>query len=341
MTSEAPPFWWEPAGAAALFLSPFSAVYGLAAGRVLKRDKCPEIDLPVLCVGNFTVGGSGKTPVAIAIAERARHLGMEPGFVSRGHGGTLRGVHLVDLENDSAKLTGDEPLLLAKTAPTAVSANRLAAARLLKEHGCDFIIMDDGFQSRRLHMDFALMVVDTYRGIGNGHVIPGGPLRAPLVDQLRRTDALLTVGNGNAAERVVRMAARAAKPIFQATLAPLNAEEISGKPCLAFAGIGNPDKFFDTVAQSGGWLSLTRSFGDHHAYSDEELGELIDAAAAMNLQLVTTAKDAARLAHGSAAARKMLDKIAVLEIGVEFDPPSSADKFIEETRKRFDHRSQR
>jgi tetraacyldisaccharide 4'-kinase len=341
MTSEAPPFWWEPVGAAALFLSPFSAVYGLAAGRVLKRDKCPEIDLPVLCVGNFTVGGSGKTPVAIAIAQRALRLGMKPGFVSRGHGGSLSGVHLVDPQNDSARLTGDEPLLLARTAPTAASANRLAAARLLKENGCDFIIMDDGFQSRRLHMDYALMVVDAYRGIGNGQVIPAGPLRARLVDQLRRTDALLTVGTGSAADKVVRMAARAAKPIFQATLAPLNAEVISGKPCLAFAGIGNPEKFFDTVTESGGWLSLTRSFGDHHFYSDEEIGELTGAAAAMDLQLVTTAKDAARLSHGSAAAREMLDKAAVLEVGLEFDPPSSVDTFIGETRKRFDHRSQR
>jgi tetraacyldisaccharide 4'-kinase len=341
MASEAPPFWWEPAGAASLVLSPVSSIYAWAAARVLKRDKCPEIDLPVLCVGNFTVGGSGKTPVAIAVAMEAFRQGLKPGFISRGHGGSFGGVHLVDPASDSAKLTGDEPLLLARTAPTAVSTNRLAAAKLLKDNDCDFIIMDDGFQSRRLHVDYALIVVDTHRGIGNGHVIPGGPLRARLVDQLLRTDALLTLGSGDAADKVVRMAARAAKPIFEAKVNALNAKAVADKPCLAFAGIGNPEKFFDTIADCGGWLSLARSFGDHHFYSDEELRELLEEAEAMGLQLVTTGKDAARLAHGSATASEMLEKLIVLEIGVEFDPPSSTQTFIEETMERFAIRARR
>lgn len=341
MSSEAPPFWWDEPGAAAIVLSPFSAVYGYMAGRALKRDKCPEIGLPVLCVGNFTVGGSGKTPVAAAIAREAIRLGLKPGFVTRGHGGSLTGVHLVDPDSDSAKLTGDEPLLLARTAPAAVSSNRLAAATLLKDQGCDFLIMDDGFQSRRLHIDYALIVVDTYRGIGNGHVIPGGPLRARLVDQLYRTDAVLTLGTGDAADHVVRLSARAAKPIYQAKTIPLNADKVAGKACLAFAGIGYPDKFFNTVAECGGWLSLTRSFGDHHLYSDEELRELIEAAETMDLELVTTAKDAARLANSSATAREILNKLIVLEIGVEFDPPSSPASFIDETKKRFAQRSRR
>lgn len=339
MASEAPPFWWKSAGLAAFFLTPFSAAYGWAAGRVLKRDKCPVMDLPVLCVGNFTIGGSGKTPVSVAIAREAKRLGLKPGFLTRGYGGSLAGPHMVDAGNDSAKLTGDEPLLLAAEAPACVARNRLAGAKLLKEHGCDFIIMDDGFQSRRLHMDYALIVVDTYRGIGNGHVIPGGPLRARLVDQLRRTDAVLTLGSGDGADNVVRMAARAAKPVFQAVVTPVNPGEFANLACLAFAGIGNPDKFFDTLADAGGWLSLTRSFGDHHQYSDDDLRELIEEAEAMDLQLVTTAKDAARLAHGSSTAREMLEKLLVLEIGVAFDPPTSAGDIIAETKRRFAKRT--
>lgn len=341
MASETPPFWWKPAGLAAYFLAPFSALYGWAAGRVLRRDKCPEIDLPVLCVGNFTVGGSGKTPVAIAIAREAIRIGLKPGFVTRGHGGSITKPHLVDARNDSARLTGDEPLLLAAQAPTCVSRNRLAGARLLKERGCDFVIMDDGFQSRRLHMDYALIVVDSYRGIGNGHVMPAGPLRARLVDQLRRTDAVVTLGAGEASSNVIRMAARAAKPIYQAAVKPVDGRRFAERPCLAFAGIGYPEKFFDTLAEAGGWLSMTRSFGDHHQYSDEELRELIDLADAMDLQIVTTAKDAARLRHGGAVAREMLDKLAVLEIGIEFDPPGSPADLIAETRKRFAERTSR
>jgi tetraacyldisaccharide 4'-kinase len=137
------------------------------------------------------------------------------------------------------------------------------------------------------------------------------------------------------------MAARAAKPVFEAAVTAINPESVYEKACFAFAGIGNPDKFFDTVTQCGGWLSITRSFGDHHIYSDEELRELIDAADAMDLQLVTTAKDAARLAHSSATAREILEKLVVLEIGVDFDEPSSAQGFVNETKKRFAARSRR
>ncbi|TIL55412.1 MAG: tetraacyldisaccharide 4'-kinase, partial [Mesorhizobium sp.] len=130
---------------------------------------------------------------------------LSPGFLSRGHGGSFGEPHIVDLHHDAARHVGDEPLLLAEHAPVAVTPNRAAGARLLMEKlGCDFLIMDDGFQSARLHIDFALVVVDTRYGIGNGRVIPGGPLRANIVDQLVFTSALLKMGEGTAADPVVR-----------------------------------------------------------------------------------------------------------------------------------------
>ena len=212
MISEAPPFWWKKADWRPFLLYPFSAAYGAVARRRLIRAPREKVGAPVLCVGNLTVGGSGKTPVAIALAKRARKMGLVPGIVSRGHGGMVTHAHLVDPGHDSARHVGDEPLLLARAAAVAVTADRAAAARLLIEHGCDFIIMDDGFQSARIAMDYALIVVDARRGIGNGHVIPGGPMRAPLVAQMSHADGVLKLGEGDGAERVVRQAARAGRP---------------------------------------------------------------------------------------------------------------------------------
>ena len=322
MTSETPPFWWEPADWRAFFLSPVSFVYAAIAARRIRRAPRQKIPAPVLCVGNFTVGGSGKTPVAIALARAAKSKGLRPGFLSRGYGGSFGKPQLVDAGADSARHVGDEPLLLAQHAPVAVSKDRAAAARLLLEKGCDFLIMDDGFQSARIHFDYGLIVVDATRGAGNGHVLPGGPLRARVPDQLPFTDALLVVGKGGGAENVVRTAARAGKAVFHAGVQPARGHGLRGKRLYAFAGIGNPQKFYDTLAAAGGVVEKTRSFPDHHFYSEDEIVDLGESAAAYGLELVTTTKDAVRLAHGSPAVAAFRKRLNVLEIGMAFDPPS-------------------
>lgn len=329
MTSEAPPFWWEKPDWRAAALVPLSFVYGLVAGRRMKSARREKVAAPVLCVGNFTVGGSGKTPVAIALAREARRMGLAPGFLSRGHGGSFSGVHVVDPDHDGARQVGDEPLLLARQAPTAVSRDRAAAARrLIEAHGCDFLIMDDGFQSARLHMDCALLVVDARHGLGNGRVIPAGPLRARLGDQLLFADAVLKMGEGTAADAVVRRAARAGKPIYQALAQPIDGKRFAGRRFLAFAGIGHPEKFFDTVAAAGGSVVLPRPFPDHHFYAEDELAELAATARADGLSLLTTAKDAARLRHEAPAG--FMETLEVLEIEAAFDPPQAPQRLIEQ-----------
>jgi tetraacyldisaccharide 4'-kinase len=335
MASEAPPFWWEKSDWRAYALYPLSTIYGAVARRRMNFAKREKIERPVLCIGNLTVGGAGKTPVAIGLAMTAAKLQLKPGFLSRGHGGSFTEPRLVDAHHDGARHVGDEPLLLAEHAPVAVTPNRAAGARMLIDKGCDFLIMDDGFQSARIHIDFALLVIDARRGIGNGHVIPGGPMRAPLRDQLRLADAILKMGEGSAADPVIRHAARAAKPIFEAAARPRDGSEVAGKRLLAFAGIGNPEKFYDTVAEAGGTVALTRSFGDHHFYSDDDLIDLASTARSAELDLVTTAKDAARLRHGSPAARALLERTHVLEIDAEFEPESAPERIIEETLKKW------
>jgi tetraacyldisaccharide 4'-kinase len=330
MASEAPPFWWEKPDWRASALSPLSGLYGLVAGYRMANARRETIDAPVLCVGNFTVGGSGKTPVAIALARQAKRMQLKPGFLSRGHGGSFAKPHLVDAQHDSARHVGDEPLLLAEHGLVATTPDRAAGARLLLERGADFLIMDDGFQSGRIHMDYALVVIDSRYGLGNGHVIPGGPLRAPLVDQLRFATGIVKMGDGNAADAVVRLASRAARPVFEATARPRNAERFAGRRYLAFAAIGHPEKFFETITRAGGTVALARSFADHHFYLADELNELAATADTAELQLVTTAKDAARLRHGAAPAA-FLDRLQVLEIDAVFDNVNAARRIVDET----------
>ncbi|MBL8582010.1 MAG: tetraacyldisaccharide 4'-kinase, partial [Rhizobiaceae bacterium] len=214
MVGESPTFWWEPPDWRAYALSPASAVYGRIAAARMRNAPRVALPVPVLCVGNFTVGGSGKTPVTAAMARAAHAAGLRPGILSRGHGGSARTPHLVDPEHDLARHVGDEPLLLARDALVAISADRAAAGKLLVENGCDFLVMDDGFQSARVAIDYALIVVGSGQGVGNGHVIPGGPLRAPVAAQLPFADALLKLGDGTAADGIVRKAARAGKALY-------------------------------------------------------------------------------------------------------------------------------
>lgn len=338
MASEAPPFWWEKPDWRALALSPVSMAYAAVAVHRMKSAKREKVAAPVLCVGNFTVGGSGKTPVAIALCRQASAMGLKPGFLSRGHGGSFAEPHVVDAQHDSAKHVGDEPLLLAAHAPVAVTPDRAAGARLLIDrHGCDFLIMDDGFQSGRIHMDFALIVVDARYGLGNGHVIPGGPLRARVADQLPFADALLRMGDGIEADAVVRQAARAGKPIFAARTQPRIDEGIAGRKFLAFAGIGHPDKFFRSVEEAGGTVVQGRSFPDHHFYAPDELSDLAADADREGLGLITTAKDAARLARETLSGR-FREKLEVLEIETVFDLERTPERIVSETQEAWRRR---
>ncbi len=344
-SSDLSSFWWGKPGLRTVLLSPLACLYGSVAARRMLEAEPPQIDMPVLCIGNFTVGGAGKTPTCIAFAEAAKAEGLVPGIVSRGYGGTFKGVHLVDAEADTAALTGDEPLLLARHAKVAVSADRHQAAQLLQEQGCNFIIMDDGFQSARLFYDYALVVVDAARGIGNGKIIPAGPLRAPLKAQFRKASALLRIipnhlKGADAAENVIRMAARTNKPFFDARLVSVAEQPAAGKKFLCFAGIGNPQKFYDSVAELGGVVVESRSFGDHYHYKPQDIRALLADARAAGLQLATTAKDFVRLrALRSAIEGDWLAEIAVFDVRLDFGREKILQRIIRTTRQTYRDRS--
>ena len=336
---KAPRFWWRPSrGLAALALSPIARLYGRSAAKRMRRPPSYRASLPVLCVGNFTVGGDGKTPLALAIAAVVLADGKRPGFLTRGYGGSADAV-LIDLARDGADRTGDEARLLAAMAPTAVSADRVRGARLLEAAGVDVIIMDDGFQNPAIGKDLSLVVADEAVGLGNGLVTPAGPLRAPLPVQMELADAVVLIGEGNAERRVRRSAEAAGKPVFRASLQPVETERWGGKRVHAFAGIGRPAKFFESLQAVGAEIVGRSAFADHHRYAEAEARDLIRSAELSGALLVTTAKDNARLAGAVGAIGKLRDRAEVFSVSLEFAAPDAVRSLIAEAMKRMGKRA--
>jgi tetraacyldisaccharide 4'-kinase len=291
-----PGWWYRPPGLIASALAPVAALYGHVAARRLARVATYRSSLPVICAGNFTAGGSGKTPVAAMLAERLIARGERPAILSRGYGGTECGPHWVDTGTDTAERVGDEPLLLARVASVLVARERGAGACEIERHGgFSVIVMDDGLQNRALAKDLIIAVVDGPRGIGNGRVIPAGPLRAPLAAQRDLPDAILF--NGTPHANLAATVARNGCPSMTGGLVPgPGLEWLQGVSVIAYAGIGNPARFFSTVASLGAIPVETVAFPDHAALTAADAGRLLALAARHNARLVTTEKDHVRMA---------------------------------------------
>jgi tetraacyldisaccharide 4'-kinase len=314
-----PAFWWRKPGLAAALLSPAAAVYGgIAASRMTREGT--RAGVPVICVGNFTLGGSGKTPAVIAIARMLLDAGDRVFCLSRGYGGSLAGPKQVDAHADRAAQVGDEALLLARVAPTIVARDRVAGAKAAHSAGAGVVIMDDGLQNGSIAKDFTIAVVDGRRGLGNGQVFPAGPLRAPLQAQWARSDALLVVGDAAGAAEAIAAAKARGKPVFHARLVPDPAAvtALAGKRVLAFAGIGDPDKFFATVAAAGIEAAKCMAFADHHRFSAEEAASLVMQAEHDGLELITTEKDHARMS-GDATLTALAERARVLPVTLRIE----------------------
>jgi tetraacyldisaccharide 4'-kinase len=317
----APSFWSRRSSPFALMLRPLSLIYGIVAGRRMRRPG-RIADCAVVCIGNFTVGGAGKTPTALAVAGLLRSMGETPAFLSRGYGGSLAGPVRVTSAHTASEV-GDEPLLLARSGPAIVSRDRPAGAKLAVSQGITVIVMDDGLQNPSLAKDFAIAVVDGASGIGNGLALPAGPLRAPMRTQWRSVHAVLLIGGGAAGDSVADRAHKRGIPVLRGDLVPdgAAATRLRDRRVLAFAGIGRPEKFYETLAQAGAVVEETRSFGDHHPYTDAEVAALREEAAQRSLVLVTTEKDASRLA-GSQAGRDLLQGVLTLPVHLQVDDPA-------------------
>lgn len=319
----APSFWWRPRrGFAALLLSPFGALIGGVAARRM-GEKGANAGVPVICIGNPTVGGAGKTPTAYYLARRLTRAGHRPAILTRGYGGQLAGPLQVDPRLHSAAEVGDEPLLLATAAPTYVARERPHGLAMAVADGADVVLMDDGFQNPSVEKTLSILVIDGEVGIGNGLCVPAGPLRAPLAPQFARADAVLVIGDGAAGRLVADDAHIAGLNVLTGRLAP-NAAVMSrliGQRVLAFAGIGRPEKFFGTLRRLGAASIVSVAYPDHHPFTPQDIAGLAARAALDDLVPVTTEKDAVRLA-GTPEGRELLSKCVVLPVGLALEPDS-------------------
>lgn len=307
------PDFWHSRGLAPALLAPLGCLYGLSVALKARITKSFDPGLPVICVGNLTAGGSGKTPVAIAIAEMLRARGHRPYFLTRGYGGSERGPALAS-RGHSAAVMGDEALLLARTAPTIVARDRAAGARLAKEKGASVLVMDDGHQNFALRKSLSLVAVDAASGFGNGFQIPAGPLREPVTQGLARADAVILVGDGAPDLKGY------SGPVLRVHL-KADGAGFAGKPVFAFAGIGRPEKFVRSLEDSGAEITGSCFFADHHPYAEDEITQLRMVAG--DAQLVTTEKDFVRL---TTAER---EGIRTLKVGAQFDDRAAMSALLD------------
>lgn len=293
-------------------LAPLGWIYGTTVAYRARHSRPYRARAKVVCVGNLTTGGTGKTPVAMELGRSLLARGARVAFLTRGYGGRTRGPVFVSQENDATDV-GDEPLMLRAVAPVVVSSNRAAGAMLADEQGYDVIIMDDGHQNFSLAKDLSLVVVDGSKGFGNEQIFPAGPLREPIDRGLGRADAIIVNGTG-------ALAATWELPTVRAKLVPINGEAWAGRKVLAFAGIGTPERFFATLSELNAIVIGTETYSDHHVYTHAQIARLKERAQIEGAALVTTEKDFVRLSHADR------EGIEQLTVRIAFDDRESFER---------------
>ncbi len=320
---KAPSFWWkEKPTFIARLLWPAGLIYGSITTQRMKSRGISAKNQKVICIGNFTAGGAGKTPVAIAIAHLLQNSQRSVCFLSRGYGGSASIPLLVNPKIHEAAQVGDEPLLLARVAPTVVSKNRVEGLQLCAATDANIIIMDDGLQNPSIQKNISIAVIDAETGIGNGLCIPAGPLRAPVDQQLDHIRIVIFLGEGEQSALKNKLKARSI-PFFTANLeAPSHVlSNLRDKALLAYCGIGRPEKFFSYLEKLGGHVAKKRSFSDHHAYIPDEAKQLLDEAQQDHLTLITTEKDFVRLSKTNTHLGILAARSRVLPVEAIFKEP--------------------
>ena len=320
------PSWWYGGEHDRLvsLLRPAGALYGWIAQRRFERATPYRSTLPVICVGNFTAGGTGKTPLALRLADELVRLGERPAFLTRGYGGRIKGPHWVAAGHDTADDVGDEALLLAERTPALVSADRRAGAVEIEASGRhSVIIMDDGLQNPLLAKDLTIAVVDGHRGLGNGEVLPAGPLRAPFAFQLGLVDAVVVNSppslTGPQSGITGWLKERFPGPVLETSARPVeNVEWLKGARVVAYAGIGHPQRFFSLLAELGAVVQAAVPLPDHHRFTEADAAQILQMARMRNATLITTSKDLARLGAKAGALGELARESRVLPIELAF-----------------------
>jgi tetraacyldisaccharide 4'-kinase len=311
------PAFWSRDTLLARALSPLSAIGSALAARRVARPGW-QAPVPVVCCGNVTVGGAGKTTLVLDLAQRLS--GRAPHILLRGYGGSTRTTHLVR-PDDPAALVGDEALLLAQVAPAWVGADRAASAKAAVQAGAQILLMDDGLQNPTLVKTASILVIDGRTGFGNGRVLPAGPLREPVGLAAARCQAAVLIGP-DSTNVLARLPP--SLPVLQADLiqdAAITA--LAGRRVIAFAGIALPEKFFSPLRQAGAILVEGHPFADHHLYTPRERDALLREARQRDAVLVTTPKDAVRLPPAFRA------QVRIIGVSLAWRQPEEIDQFLE------------
>lgn len=312
------PRFWRYKGVVSTALLPVSSLYRLLRDARLRGQVAKTLPVPVLCVGNLTAGGAGKTPVVLALLDWLGRQGCAAHCISRGYGGSLYGPVRVDTQEHSAAEVGDEPLLIAAHSPCWVGKRRLSVATAAVLDGAQVIVMDDGLQNPTVKKDLSLLVIDGGYGMGNGRLLPAGPLRESLAEGVAKAQAAVLVGED---ETGVLSLLPSALPVLKARLEPQeDAQRWRGRKLVAFAGIGRPEKFYSTLATLGAEVVKTFSFADHHPYTQTEIDHMRRDAAQRGAELVTTEKDAMRLTP------PMREGIGVVRVRLVFAQEAELEK---------------
>ena len=306
----APRFWFQPPSLFSALLTPVSFIYNWVGTFIRARTIPQKMSVPVICVGNVVVGGSGKTPVVRTLIKHLQTLGLTPHIISRGYGGYLCGPVRVDPAIHTLGEVGDEPLMLSPHAPIWVAKDKVAGAKAAIAAGATVLILDDGLQNPSLHKDISFLVIDATRGFGNEQVLPAGPLREPIADALSKTTAIIWIGAGN---DTLRTTLSKQKPLLTATASTIAVKgDLSSGRFLAFCGLGNAQKFYDGLKSQRANIIKTVDFPDHYVWSTFEIRKLLDEAKTLNATLVTTAKDAVRIPPS------LRDNIIICDVDINF-----------------------
>ena len=323
-------FWYSHNNIIAKILAPLGYIYSQFLEMRI-RFTMPAKDTPlVICVGNFVIGGAGKTPLTIAIAERLARTKLSYCILTRGYLGHEKGPIWVNPQSHNAIDVGDEALLLAERAPTLVSKNRRDGFYAAQKKGYQIIIMDDGFQNPTVYKHITFIAMDAGAGVGNGHVFPAGPLRMRLSAQLPMSSAIISIGDGFGGETVVQKAKRQFQiPRFKAFYeAERNLRRFAGRRVIAFCGIGRPSKFIETLEDAGVEVVEQRFFSDHHNFTEKEAEALIELAKKTGLHLLTTEKDLVRIIPNSPYLKELKEKTIAIKISLTFDDNAGFNRFL-------------
>lgn len=308
------PKFWKNINAISVLFIPLSIIYYiLTAINNIKLRPPVKLSSFVICIGNITVGGTGKTPIAIKIGKLFQKEGFKVAYLTRGFGGKTNHIGLIDNTIHSHHEVGDEAIMLSKTASTYIGKDRSITGALAEKDGAEIIIMDDGMQNSSLHKDITILAFDAQYKFGNGFLLPSGPLRETLNDGFKKADILVCTNVPEETDNLIKHSFPKLmhKPCFTINYITKNASTLNKNKFIILCSIADPEKFIGTAQKAGAIILETILYPDHHNYTAKEIDDAITRANAAGCKILTTSKDAVKMTSSQN------EQVVILELELE------------------------